>query len=179
MRLNAGAVREMHWHKEGEWAYMLKGRARITAVDHNLCTFQDDVGEGEGWFFPAGIPHSDQGLGDDGCEFLLVFDSGAFDENETFLLTDFLSCIPKEILAKNFNVPEAPLLEFLPRSSTYSPPSYPLHWKRPSRRPGPHSGGLHPPSHQEGPTAHEVWVGPGSGFDSISTVDHRRRTGGG
>ena len=31
-----------------------------------------------------GIPHSIQGLGD-GCEFLLVFDDGAFSENETFL----------------------------------------------------------------------------------------------
>src|SRR5580704_11571194 len=104
MRLKAGAIREMHWHKEAEWAFMLKGRARITSVDQNLCAFQDDVGEGEGWFFPAGIPHSIQGLADDGCEFLLVFDDGDFDENSTFLLTDWLACTPKEILAKNFNV---------------------------------------------------------------------------
>ena len=33
MRLNRGGVREMHWHKAGEWAYMLYGNARITAVD--------------------------------------------------------------------------------------------------------------------------------------------------
>lgn len=105
MRLTAGAVREMHWHKENEWAYMLKGRARVTAVDQNLRTYQDDVGEGEGWFFPTGIPHSIQGL-EGGCEFLLVFDDGNFDENETFLLCDWLSRTPKEILAKNFNVPE-------------------------------------------------------------------------
>ena len=31
MRLNAGGVRELHWHKEAEWAYMLYGSARITA----------------------------------------------------------------------------------------------------------------------------------------------------
>ena len=105
MRLNAGGVREMHWHEEGEWAYMLKGKARITVVDQNLCTFQEDVGEGEGWFFPAGIPHSIQGLGPDGCEFLLVFDDGDFDENSTFQLTDWLACTPKEVLAKNFQVP--------------------------------------------------------------------------
>jgi oxalate decarboxylase family bicupin protein len=64
MRLKAGAVRERHWHKEAEWAFTLKGRARITSVDQNLCTFQDDVGEGEEWNFPAGIPHSIQGLED-------------------------------------------------------------------------------------------------------------------
>ena len=33
MRLNAGSVRELHWHKAAEWAYMLYGTARITAVD--------------------------------------------------------------------------------------------------------------------------------------------------
>ena len=118
MRLTAGGVREMHWHKEGEWAYMLKGRARITAVDQNLCAFQADVGEGEGWFFPAGIPHSIQGLEGDGCEFLLVFDDGDFDENSTFLLTDWLACTPKEILAKNFNV-HASAFDRIPAKELY------------------------------------------------------------
>src|ERR1700726_2976284 len=33
MRLNAGGIRELHWHKQAEWAYMLHGSARITAVD--------------------------------------------------------------------------------------------------------------------------------------------------
>src|SRR3984957_11555933 len=44
MRLNAGSVRELHWHKEAEWAYMLYGSARITAVDPQGHTFVDDVG---------------------------------------------------------------------------------------------------------------------------------------
>ena len=30
MRLNTSGVRELHWHKAAEWAYMLYGRARIT-----------------------------------------------------------------------------------------------------------------------------------------------------
>src|SRR5580693_7290331 len=33
MRLNAGGVRELHWHKQAEWSYMLSGAARITAID--------------------------------------------------------------------------------------------------------------------------------------------------
>jgi oxalate decarboxylase len=33
MRLNAGAYRELHWHKEAEWAFMLSGSARIAAID--------------------------------------------------------------------------------------------------------------------------------------------------
>ncbi len=106
MRLKAGAIRELHWHHAAEWSYMLKGGARITAVDQNGCTFQDDIFEGDVWYFPAGIPHSIQGLADDGCEFLLVFDDGHFSEDETFLLTDFLAHMPKEVLAKNFQVAE-------------------------------------------------------------------------
>ncbi|GJE36292.1 oxalate decarboxylase family bicupin [Methylobacterium persicinum] len=108
MRLKANAVREMHWHKEAEWSYMIKGRARITAVDQDGRTFADDVGPGDLWYFPSGIPHSIQGLDgpDDGCEFLLVFDDGAFSEDSTFLITDWMAHTPREVLAKNFGLPE-------------------------------------------------------------------------
>src|SRR5262252_10715665 len=106
MRLKPGGIRELHWHKEAEWAYMPAGHARITAVDQDGRNFIDDVGMGDLWNFPAGILHSIQGL-DEGCEFLLVFDDGNFSENETFLLTDWLKHTPRAVLAKNFGVPEA------------------------------------------------------------------------
>jgi oxalate decarboxylase len=105
MRLNAGGVRELHWHKAAEWAYMLTGTARITAVDAQGRNFSDDVGVGDLWYFPSGIPHSIQGLGPDGAEFLLVFDDGDFDEDDTFLLSDWLKHVPPDVLAKNFGVP--------------------------------------------------------------------------
>jgi oxalate decarboxylase len=107
MRLTAGGVRELHWHVEAEWAIMLEGNARITAVDQNAKSFVNDVSQGDLWLFPPGIPHSIQGLGPDGCRFLLVFDDGDFDEFHTFLITDWLSHTPKEVLAKNFAVPES------------------------------------------------------------------------
>lgn len=105
MRLNAGGVRELHWHKASEWAYMLYGTARVTAVDSEGRYFVDDVGVGDLWFFPGGTPHSIQGLGPDGCEFLLVFDDGDFDEDNTFLLNDWFRRIPTDVLGKNFGVP--------------------------------------------------------------------------
>ncbi len=104
MRLNAGGVRELHWHKATEWAYMLYGTARITAVDAKGRNFVDDVGVGDLWYFPAGVPHSIQGLNPDGCEFLLVFDDGDFDEDNTFLITDWFKHTPNEVLGKNFGV---------------------------------------------------------------------------
>jgi len=105
MRLNSGGIRELHWHKEGEWAYMLYGKARITALDVDGHWFVDDVGVGDLWYFPPGVPHSIQGLGPDGCEFLLAFDNGGFDEDSTFLLSDWFKHVPPEVLAKNFGVP--------------------------------------------------------------------------
>jgi oxalate decarboxylase len=105
MRLNAGGVRELHWHKAAEFAYMLYGTARLTAIDAQGRNFVDDVGVGDLWYFPAGIPHSIQGLNPDGCEFLLVFDDGDFDEDNTFLISDWFKHVPSEVLAKNFGVP--------------------------------------------------------------------------
>lgn len=106
MRLTAGGVRELHWHKEAEWAFMLAGQARITAVDSDGHNFVADVGSGDLWYFPEGIPHSIQGLEPQGCEFLLAFTSGAFSEDSTFAITDMFAHMPTEALAKNFGVGE-------------------------------------------------------------------------
>jgi oxalate decarboxylase len=96
---------------------MLAGRARITAVDADGRAFVDDVGEGDLWFFPPGIPHAIQGL-DEGCEFLLVFDDGGFSEDATFLVSDWLAHTPRDVTAKNFGVAEDEL-EGLPDGERY------------------------------------------------------------
>ena len=104
MKLNAGGIRELHWHTADEWALMLTGTARITALDHVGDPYVKDVKAGDLWYFPQGLPHSIQGLGPDGCEFLLVFDQGSFSEDDTTLLSDWLIHTPREVVAKNFGV---------------------------------------------------------------------------
>lgn len=104
MRLTAGGIRELHWHTAAEWAYMLYGNARITAIDNDGKSFVADVKESDLWYFPTGIPHSIQGLNPDGAEFLLVFDEGAFSEYATVLLSEWMAHTPKDVLAKNFGV---------------------------------------------------------------------------
>jgi oxalate decarboxylase len=106
MRLTAGGVRELHWHTAGEWAIILYGSARITAIDKDGKSFVADVKQNDLWYFPSGIPHSIQGLGPDGTEFMLVFDDGTFSEQETVLLSDSMAHVPPEVLAKNFGVAE-------------------------------------------------------------------------
>jgi oxalate decarboxylase len=103
MRLDSGVVRELHWHKEAEWAYILQGNVRLTVVDEDRNVEVDDLKPGDVWLVPAGIPHSIQGL-EGGCEFLLVFDDGNFSENETLLITEFLAHTPPSVLAKNFGL---------------------------------------------------------------------------
>ncbi|KAF1966450.1 Bicupin, oxalate decarboxylase/oxidase [Bimuria novae-zelandiae CBS 107.79] len=104
MRLEAGVIRELHWHKEAEWAYVLEGSVRITALDTEGGSFVDDLNKGDLWYFPSGHPHSLQGLSPNGTEFLLIFDDGNFSEESTFLLTDWLAHTPKSVLAENFRV---------------------------------------------------------------------------
>ena len=110
MRLSAGGIRELHWHQAAEWAIMTYGTCRITVLD----------AQGRPWMhiartsgrtatssvrFPAGAPHSLQGLGPDGCEFVICFDDGHANEFNTLLLTDWIAHTPPEVLAKNFGVP--------------------------------------------------------------------------
>ena len=117
MRLNPGAIRELHWHKANEWSLMLNGSARVTCVDEDGRNFIADVSEGDLWYFPSGLPHSIQAL-DPGCEFLLVFDDGSFSEDNTFLLSQWFAHLPKEVLAKNFRAPESDFAN-LPKEQLY------------------------------------------------------------
>ncbi|CAK4030728.1 Oxalate decarboxylase [Lecanosticta acicola] len=118
MRLDEGVIRELHWHKEAEWAYVLSGRVRVTALDTEGGSFIDDVEAGDLWYFPAGFPHSLQGLSPNGTEFLLIFDDGGFSEESTFLLTDWLAHTPKSVLSENFRLPPNTFTS-LPESEKY------------------------------------------------------------
>jgi oxalate decarboxylase len=120
MRLTAGSYREMHWHTADEWAYVHYGNARVAVMNPDGTMFIGDVSEGDLWIFPAGFPHSIQGLGPDGTEFLLVFNQGGFSEDGTMLVSEWIAHTPIEILVKNTgleasafeNTPGAPLYIF-------------------------------------------------------------------
>src|SRR5580700_10023226 len=122
MRLTAGSFRELHWHTADEWAFMEYGNARVTVMNPDGTMFVDDVGEGDLWFFPAGYPHSIQGLGPDGCQFLLVFSEGLFSEDNTFLISEFVAHVPPEVLTKNSRLSPSDIAK-LPKEQLYIFPS--------------------------------------------------------
>jgi oxalate decarboxylase len=121
MRITAGSYRELHWHTANEWALMLTGSARITVLNPDGTVFIDDVKKGDLWFFPAGYPHSIQGLGPDGCEFLLVFDNALFSEYQTFLISDWVAHTSPELLQKSMGLSAAAVAK-LPKHEEYIMP---------------------------------------------------------
>lgn len=140
MRLEPGAMREMHWHATAaEWAFVFEGRVRTTVVDPNGFAETNDFDPGDVWYFPRGHGHMLQCLGDKPCRFILIFDNGYFSEFGTFSITDWIGHIPKALLAKNFGVPETAFDSF-PKQEVYfargkpppAEPSVPLQgWRLP------------------------------------------------
>lgn len=86
---------------------MYAGSIIVSGVDQDGKYQIDKLSEGDIWYFPKGVAHTVQGLEDEN-EFLLVFDDGDFDAvGTTFNIDDWLSHTPKEVLAKNFGLPES------------------------------------------------------------------------
>ena len=184
MRLTAGSFRELHWHTADEWAIMLYGNARVTVMNPDGTMFIDDVGKGDLWLFPAGYPHSIQGLQPDGCQFLLVFDQGDFSEDGTFLFSEMISHTPHRVLAKNFGIDKGIAAKLVKEESLYIfPADLPLSLAQDKASIGGLARGIsfpvhvqmskHAP-HQETPGG-EVRIVDSRNFPCVE--EHRRRTG--
>ncbi|KAJ3513533.1 hypothetical protein NLJ89_g2892 [Agrocybe chaxingu] len=122
MRLEAGAIREMHWHDTAE------GDLRVSTVTPEGQVWLGDVSAGDLWYFPAGYPHSIQAKDTtpEGAEFLLIFDKGDFSEDATFQLTDWLAHVPKSVIAKNFGMDgNLAAFDHIPQHELYIFPSIP------------------------------------------------------
>ena len=104
--LNAGGVREMHWHNSAEWAYILAGYCQVTVVDPEGDTEVANYGPGDLWYFPKGHSHAIQTLGSDPCHAILAFDDGLYGEHGTFGLSDWVSRLDAGMLAQVFGMPK-------------------------------------------------------------------------
>src|SRR5208282_4754167 len=108
MKLEPGAMRELHWHATAaEWAFVIEGRVQTTVIDPQGNSETNDFEPGDVWYFPRGHGHQLECLGDKPTHFILIFDNGYFSEFGTFSITDWIGHTPKPLLAKNFGVPES------------------------------------------------------------------------
>lgn len=119
MRLEPGAMRELHWHATAaEWAFVVEGRVRTTVIDPEGYAETNDFDPGDVWYFPRGHGHMLQCLGNQPCHFILIFDNGYFSEFGTFSITDWIGHTPKALLAKSFGLPEA-AFDTIPKEEVY------------------------------------------------------------
>ena len=119
MRLEPGAIRELHWHATAaEWAFVIEGRVRTTVIDSEGNQETNDFEPGDVWYFPRGHGHSLQCLGDTPTHFILIFDNGYFSEFGTFSITDWIAHTPPALLSKNLGLPESAFASF-PREEVY------------------------------------------------------------
>jgi oxalate decarboxylase len=119
MKMEPGAMRELHWHATAaEWAFVMEGRVRTTVIDPQGLAETNDFGPGDVWLFPRGHGHMLECLGNEPCHFILIFDNGYFSEFGTFSITDWLGHAPKALLAKNFGLPESAFDSF-PKEEVY------------------------------------------------------------
>jgi oxalate decarboxylase len=140
MKIEPGAMRELHWHATAaEWAFVIEGRVRTTVIDPKGDAETNDFDPGDVWYFPRGHGHMLQCLGDKPCHFILIFDNGYFSEFGTFSISDWIGHTPKALLAKNFGLPESEFADF-PKEEVYFargslPPEKPAKplggWKQP------------------------------------------------
>src|SRR6201996_7129131 len=141
MKIEPGAMRELHWHATAaEWAFVVEGRVRTTVIDPQGGAETDDFNPGDVWYFPRGHGHMLQCLGDKPCHFILIFDNGYFSEFGTFSISDWIGHTPTALLAKNFGLPES-AFEGFPKKEVYfakgaippDKPAMPLQgWKTPA-----------------------------------------------
>jgi oxalate decarboxylase len=144
MRLGPGGVRELHWHQQAEWAIVTYGNCRVTILDENGRPEVADVKEGDLWYFPAGLPHSLQGLDPDGCEFVLAFDNGDSSEFNTLLLTDWIAtprrrCSPRTLAcpwrrSRTFPCTTSGFIKPIPRRRRWQPSRRKLRQQQESRQ---------------------------------------------
>jgi oxalate decarboxylase len=122
MRLQPGAIRELHWHAlAAEWAFVVTGHCQTTTFDPEGRSEINNFGPGDVWYFPRGFAHSIQGSGPGECHFVLIFDNGHFSEYGTFSLTDWTSLTPTHVLAQNFGVAESVFAK-VPKGELYIGP---------------------------------------------------------
>ena len=122
MRLEPGALRELHWHAvAAEWAYVIEGHVLTTVVSPDGTVQKNEFAAGDTWFFPRGYGHALQGIGPGECHFLLGFDNGDFSEFGTFSITDWMSRTPRHILERNLQLP-ASAVAALPKREVYIAP---------------------------------------------------------
>ena len=119
MRLQPGCLRELHWHTTAaELGYVVSGSCRTTVLSPDGAA-TDTFGPGDVWYFPSGWGHSIQGTGPSECHFILMFDNGAFSEDHTLSISDWLAHTSPAVVSQSLGLGMEWAAK-LPKGETYT-----------------------------------------------------------
>jgi len=118
MRLQPGCLRELHWHTTAaELGYVVSGSCRTTVLSPGGAA-TDTFGPGDIWYFPRGWGPSIQGTGPGECHFILIFDNGAFAEDHTLSISDWLAHTSPAVVSQSLGL-GMEWTATLPKGETY------------------------------------------------------------
>ncbi len=122
--LDAGALREMHWHPHAnEWLYLIRGKVRMGLFGSHGRYREEDFGQGDAGYVPQGFGHYVKNVGDSSARLLIVFDKGEYEE---ISLSGWLAANPVKLTADNFKIADG-LVERMPDQRVYVAPKEGMH----------------------------------------------------
>ncbi len=117
--LDAGALRELHWHPTAdEWQYVIEGDVSVTMFGSHGRYRTETMAKGDVGYIPQGYGHSIENVGQKPCRVLIGFNTGVY---ETIDLSQWIAGNPTDVLATNFGKPAA-LFERFPRGDLFMVP---------------------------------------------------------
>ncbi len=107
VQVEKGAIRELHWHKNAEWGYVVSGKGRATAFAGGATARTFNLQAGDTWVFPTNYGHYIANEGDEPLVFLEIFRGPNFNDEVTFddfSLGQWLALTPPETVSRQLNV---------------------------------------------------------------------------
>jgi oxalate decarboxylase len=103
--LNAGALRELHWHPNAnEWLYLIRGTIRMGLFGSHGRYRIEEFHPGDAGYIPQGFGHYIENSGAEAARVLVVFDKGDYEE---ISLSTWLAANPTTMIADTFKIPDA------------------------------------------------------------------------
>jgi oxalate decarboxylase len=110
VEVKPGGLREMHWHPNAdEWAYFLKGSARVTVFDTGPAAMTADFHAGDIGYVKKALGHYVENTGNTDLVFMEVFRAERFEEVS---LSDWLAHSPAEMVAETLNLDPSVITQF-------------------------------------------------------------------
>lgn len=117
--LEAGGLRELHWHPNAdEWQYIVDGSVSVTMFGSHGRFRTETLNQGDVGYIPQGYGHSIENTGDKLARILIAFNTAHY---QAIDLSQWLASNPDYLLAAHFNQPEA-VIQKLPRERLFIVP---------------------------------------------------------